>query len=112
MSGTAGFALFFVVWFTFGKWGGPPPPNRFRVSIPEGWTFEQTARVIVQSARGSPDFRGFQASQLAVKMHASDIDADDAQGALSKLRYSAYDGLPNYRVDLDDGVFHIRNLEV
>jgi hypothetical protein len=111
ISGTAGFALFFVVWFTFGDWEVPPPPNRFRLSIPDGLTFEQAARVIVESAHGNPDFQGFKDGQLSVKMRASEIDAIDAQGALTKLRYLAHDGFPDYRVDVDDGVFHIRNLE-
>jgi hypothetical protein len=114
VSGTAGFALFFVVWFTYGKWSPsalPSPPDRFRLSIPEGWTFEQSVRVVAQTARGNVEFHGFQKEQLSVKMRATDLDGSDAQDALTKLWYAAYDGLPKYRVDLDRGVYHIRMLE-
>lgn len=115
ISGTAGFALFFVVWFTYGPWAPPPPhpppPNRIRVSIPEGWTFEQAARVVIQAAHGNPDFQGFRQKQLTVKMRGTDLDGDDAQDVLTKLRYAAYDGLPKYSVELEGGVFHICNLE-
>ena len=116
VSGTAGFALFFMVWVTYGKWQppvpppNPPPPNRFKLSIPEGWTFEQAARVVIKG-RGSADFQGFQKGQLAVKMRAIDLDTADAQEALTKLWYEAYDELPKYLVDFEGGIFHIRKLE-
>jgi len=116
ISGTAGFALFFVVWLTYFKWvppspPPPPPPDRIKVSIPEGWTFEQAARVVIKAARGTADFPGFRQEQLAVKMRATDLDESDAHSALTKLRYAAYDGLPKYRVELEGSVFHICNLD-
>lgn len=119
ISGTAGFALFFVVWFTFGNWQAPQhpppppplPPDRVTASFPEGlFTFEVAARTIAKRW-GPVDFQGFQPEQLAIKMHATDLDEGNVEDALTKLWYAAYDGLPKYRVDLEGGIFCIRKLE-
>jgi hypothetical protein len=107
ISGTAGCALFFAVWFTYPKRAEPPPPDRIVLSIPEGWTFEQAARGIVQAARGSVHFDGFQPKQLATKLPATDVDAPTPRDALAQLRYQSAK-LPEYRVELEKGVFHIR----
>jgi hypothetical protein len=110
VSGTAGFALFFFVWLTYGGWSRPeppPPPDRFRASIPEGLTFEQAVRVVVQAARGNVVFEGFQEKELKVKLRAVELDGRDAAEALTKLRYGAYEKLPDYKVNLAAGVFRI-----
>jgi hypothetical protein len=110
VSGTAGFALFFLIWLTYGAWSppeGPPAPPRFRASIPEGLTFEQAARVVVQAARGNVVFQGFQKADLNLKLRAIDVEGRDASEALTKLRYGGDDRLPAYKVDFADGVFHI-----
>jgi hypothetical protein len=81
------------------------------VSIPEGWTFEQAARVVIMAAAGVAEFQGFRQQELAVKMREVDLDESNARDALTKLQYAAYDGLPKYRVESKDGVFRISNLE-
>jgi hypothetical protein len=113
ISGTAGFALFLVVLYTWKVQPepAPPPPNRVIASFPEGFfTFEAAARAIV-SGRGVVDFQGFQPGQLAIKLHAIDLDEATMQAALTKLGYGAYDRFPEYRVDVEGGVFHICKLE-
>lgn len=106
ISGTAGCALFFVVWFTYSKRKEPPPTDRIVLSIPSGWTFEQAARGIVKVAGGIVHFDGFQPEYLAVKLLATEIDAPTARDALLNLRHQS-DKLPGYRVDYINGVFHI-----
>jgi hypothetical protein len=107
ISGTAGCALFFAVWFTYGPRSEPPPPDRIVLSIPEGWTFEQAARGIVEVARGIVTFDGFQPLQLATKLPTTNIDAPTVVSALTQLRYQST-GLPAYSVVVEDGVFHLR----
>lgn len=107
ISGTAGTALFFTIWFTYGTRKEPPPPDRVRVSIPAGWTFEQAARAIVNGTGGAIDFDGLGTQQLATPLPAAEIDAPSPRVALSNLRYHAA-ALPPYRVEVEDGVFHLR----
>ncbi len=112
ISGTAGCALFFAIWFTYGKQQGRftrEQQGRIRVtaSIPEGWTFEQAARSIVRAYRALVVFEGLQSSQLATKLPETDIDAPSISEALSQLQYSSSE-LPGYRVEVKNGVFHVR----
>src|SRR5258708_3739886 len=56
VSGTAGFALFFVVWYGFGKYVAP---DAFAFSVSPGWTFETTARAIAKQGGSLVDFVNF-----------------------------------------------------
>jgi hypothetical protein len=107
ISGTAGFALMFTIWFTYPKRSREIPDERLQISIPDGWTFEQAARSIVKIARGVANFEGFKPTHLNIILPATDIDAPNACEALRQLRYQS-SKLPNYRVDVERGVYHIR----
>jgi hypothetical protein len=106
ISGTAGCALFFTVWFTYGKRTESPPKDHVVLSIGDGWTFEQAARAIVKAARSVVHFDGFSSPQLATKLPATDIDAPTAQDALNHLRYQSTE-LPPYEVRFEKGAFHL-----
>ena len=107
ISGTTGFALMFTVWFTYPKRHKERLEDRIQLSIPQGWTFEHAARSIVSAARGVAHFDGFQQAQLHAVLPATDIDAPNARDALAPLRYQS-DLLPDYRIDVERGVYHIR----
>jgi hypothetical protein len=111
LSGTAGCALFFSIWFTYPKQPDPTPPlplaDRCALSIPDGWTFEQAVRAIVKAARAAVVFEGFQAAQVEAKLTAGNIDAPSARDALEQLKYQST-ALPPYTVDLKKGVYHIQ----
>ena len=107
ISGTAGIAIFFTVWFTYGKREQNPLEDRIQISIPQGWTFELAARSIVRSAQAIVHFEGFEPEQLQLVLPATDIDAPNAKRALAQLRYTS-GNLPDYRIDIVEGVYHIR----
>jgi hypothetical protein len=115
VSGTAGCALFFTIWFTTRKRPPaqppppppPPPPDVFKLSFGDGWTFERVVRTIVKAAKATLKFDGFFADQLAIKLPATDIAAPSARDAIDQLRYRSND-LPDYKVDVVKGVFHVR----
>jgi hypothetical protein len=113
ISGAAGCALFFTVWFTFPDHTPPPAPEPVKprsganYSIPEGWTFEQAVRKIVSPMTGIVNFDGFSKAQLAVKLPQTDINAPTVNDAVMQLRYQSAD-LPPYGVEFINGVFHIR----
>src|SRR2546423_6824241 len=75
-SGTAGCALFFVLWFSYPKRQPPPPPpapliDRTKVSFGDGWTFQQAAQSIVDSVKAIVHFEGFSREQLSAKLAAT-----------------------------------------
>ncbi len=111
LSGTAGFALFLLVWLTYARKIAPVPsslPNEsVNLSIPGGWTFEQAARAITSAARRTIHFNGFDKAQLATRLPALDIAAPTVRDALEQLGYKSSQ-LPAYRVILDKGIYHIQ----
>lgn len=104
ISGTAGFALMFTVWFTYPKRHREVLEDRIKLSIPAGWTFEQAVRKIV---RGVINFDGFRPEQLSIVLPATDIDAKNILEALTQLQYVS-NSLPKYRIDIESGIYHIR----
>jgi len=112
LSGTAGFAILFLVWLTYPTRPPPAPvtplPNEYvKVSIPEKLSFEQAARVIVKPTQRTISFEGFDQSQLAIEMPTMEIEAPTFRDALEQLRYHSAK-LPKYRVLLDQGVYHVQ----
>src|SRR5262245_18186055 len=60
--GTAGFALFFVVWYGFRQAldvPPPPPSDGFNFSVPNGWTFGGTVEAIARQDNALVTFDGF-----------------------------------------------------
>ncbi|HXO21781.1 MAG TPA: hypothetical protein VOA87_17850 [Thermoanaerobaculia bacterium] len=112
LSGTAGFALFFLVWLTYARKPhvtapDPLPDETVKFSIPNGWTFEQAARAITNAAQRTIYFDGFDQAQLATKLSEIDIEAPTVREALGQLKYRS-SALPTYQVTMDKGVYHLR----
>jgi hypothetical protein len=112
LSGTAGFALFFLVWLTYPKRPPPAAPNPLpdesvKMSIPEGWSFEQAARSITNAAQRTIHFEGFDQAQLEIKMPEINVEAPTVREALEQLQYQS-GAVPKYHVLLDKGVYHIQ----
>lgn len=107
ISGTAGFAMFFTVWFTYPKRKREPLKDIIQLSIPEGWSFEQAARAIVKVARSIINIDGFSSDQLAIALSSADIKSPGVKEALLQLKYLS-NKLPAYQVTLENGVYHIR----
>jgi hypothetical protein len=104
ISGAAGCALFFTIWFTYPPL--PPPDNRLILSIPAGWTFQQAVLGIAKAARRVAQLEGFQPQHLALPLPATDIDAPDALQAMLQLRFQSTQ-LPDFQVEYRNGVYHI-----
>jgi hypothetical protein len=103
ISGTAGFAIMFTLWFTYPKRHREVLEDRIKISIPAGWTFEQAVRKIVQ---GVINFYGFKPEQLSIVLPATDIDAKNILEALTQLQH-ATSSLPKYRIGIESGIYHI-----
>ncbi len=99
VSGTAGFALFFAVWYGFSRTF--KAPDAFSISIPDGWTFEQTARAIATNDKAVAEFEGFTPAQLAQPLASQTVRTDTPEDAMRALRLLAKSGaIPEYQVTL------------
>jgi hypothetical protein len=92
VQGTAGFAAFFAIWFTF-----PAPPGYipltntdFNVSIPQGCTFQQAATVIANADNASVSFDSkFTSQELAAPLDGIQLHTKSPAAALDAIRLQA-----------------------
>lgn len=117
ISGTAGFALFFTIWFTYSRYlmppngETPPPPveESFSLSIPENWTFKVTVDRIVNSVGGNYEFKGFTEEQLNLVVRSEALETPSAKDAIIRLKYLCSD-LPEYKVTEESNIFIIEKV--
>jgi hypothetical protein len=112
VSGTAGFALFFVVWFFFPKYTAPATPvapDSFSVSIPKGWTFQHAAKVFAQKDKAIVDFGGLTANELTAKLSPTEIEAKTVSDAINRLRLITVtpNAIRQYNIKHKDSVYHL-----
>lgn len=92
VSGTAGFALFFAVWYGFGRILSTPPDG-FNMSIPSGTSFQAIATEIAKHDKSVVQFVGFTALELAAPLTSQVLETDSVADALRALRSLV--GAPN-----------------
>ena len=109
LSGTAGFAFAFAIWFFFPKRSPVVPPDRFRAALPEGWTFQQAAKTFAQRESAVVDFDGLTADELQAKLTAGEIDTKTVGEAIGRLRL--FTDKPNvirdYEIRQEDSVYRV-----
>jgi hypothetical protein len=84
LSGTAGFALFFLVWMSYPKVFAIPDAVAF--SIPAGWTFRDTADAVLANEKAVADYRGFTAAELSAGLKPNRLETKTTTEALMSLR--------------------------
>ena len=104
ITGTAGFALFFTVWFFFPKKEEAPPPAKdvINLAIPDGWTFKQAVDSLGQHDGRPIQYEGFTDDELQARLRSWQLKARDVPHALEMLRaITAETGaIRPYRVDV------------
>jgi hypothetical protein len=112
-SGTAGFALFGLVWLIFPKYSPPalpPPPNSFSMSLPPGLTFQQGAKEFAEQDNAFANFEGFTNDELNAELNSRQIDARTANDAIGLLRLATV--VPNavrkYDVRYENSTYYLR----
>ncbi len=84
ISGTAGFALFMIVWFFY--------PKVFKLddgsalSIAEGWTFRDTVDRLTQNGGAVADYIGFTPAEYTAAMQSRSISEKSLKNAILQLR--------------------------
>jgi len=109
VSGTAGFALFFVVWFFFPKPTAPVAPDRFHASLPAGWTFEQAAKTFAQRDSAIVTFDGFTSQELNAKLSPAEIDTKTIGEAIQRLRLITItpNAVRDYDIKYENSIYHL-----
>ena len=91
VSGTAGFALFMIVFYGYRKLAPDVPnepgvPDRLSIDIPESWNFEQVIGVLAQSGKASIEFDGFTDAELKAKVRQQQLEAKSVADAMLAVR--------------------------
>jgi hypothetical protein len=111
ISGTAGFALFFVVWIFFPKPPETPSyPDGFNFSVPTGWTFQETVDAIVGRDRAFVKYTGFRPEELKAKLKRWEISCPSALDAVKQvgtLAAAGPDTIRDYIVTLENSTYII-----
>ena len=81
-SGTAGFALFMLVWLTFKQ----VLPDGMNLRIPEGWQFRAAVDAIVQQDKAVAEFIGFTAEELKAPLRGAEFEKTTVVDSLVALR--------------------------
>jgi hypothetical protein len=106
VSGTAGAALFFTVWFFFPKVAHFP--DAFHFSVPEGWTFRHTVHVLAQQEGAVPDYDGLTDDELNTVLQAGQLKTTDVTSAILNVRAFAKKPIRPYKVTFRDAQFKLR----
>jgi hypothetical protein len=106
-SGTAGFALFMIVWLTYKAIA--PRDDRIAFSVTDGWTFSGTAEKLAESEQRLATFEGFSDTELATPLKAKQLIHSSTAAALMALRLLTKSrDFPLYSVEPAEGVYILR----
>jgi hypothetical protein len=86
VSGTAGFAIFLTIWFTFPK--GPkfePLPDRFKMSVPPNLTFQMIADACAQQDLSVTQYDGFSEDERLARIKEWKLEAETVAKAIELL---------------------------
>lgn len=111
VSGTAGFAIFFLIWFTFPR--GPkfePLPDGFNMRVPIGWTFEMTADECARQENSVTQYDGFTAQEMKAPLKSWELHTGSALEAIQQLGSitEKRNAVRDYRVKKENGKFSLK----
>lgn len=113
ISGTAGVAIFFAVFFTYNKFisggGKPDGDNGLRIDIPTGWTFQQVANTVSSKDGAGTLFEGFTDAQKQTVLRNQPVTGETYINVLETLGSLAQSGvIPPYTVTKQGGSYILK----
>ncbi|HZR31144.1 MAG TPA: hypothetical protein VFA76_04750 [Terriglobales bacterium] len=107
ISGTAGCALFLVVWFFYPRVF--KLDDGFEFSIPNGWTFRDTVDRMAQTRHGVSEWRGFTAQEMSALIQRRQISSESLSDAIGQLRLMTVtpDAVRPYDVTREGAVYRL-----
>jgi hypothetical protein len=108
ISGAAGCALFFTVWFFYPKIFTLKPG--FAFSIPANWNFRDSAEQVAQSQGAVVEWQGFKKEELDSPVQTRALSTRTAKDALLQLRLITVNPtvIRPYDVEEDGSIFRLR----
>jgi hypothetical protein len=109
-SGTAGFALFGLVWLIFPRYSAPPAPDSFNVSLPDGWTFRHAVEKFAELDKNSfANFEGFRDEELNAQLKSRQIETKTARDAIRLLRSATMvpNAIRKYDIRYEDSTYYL-----
>jgi hypothetical protein len=103
-TGTAGFALFFIVWFTF-KAALPQLRSGVHFRVPDNWSFKHTIDALVSTVGAVAAYKGFETTHLSAPLRSGEIRAKTMAQAISRIRLLAEAAIPDYDVTEGEGEY-------
>jgi hypothetical protein len=105
VSGTAGCALFFTVWFVYPK-VIPRLDDAIAIDVPAGWTFQSTVETI---ARGPCEYVDFRPKELDTLTRAARLSAATVEAVILQVRLitATVNAIRPYEVHKADGVYRL-----
>ena len=85
VSGTAGFAIFFAVWYGYKLYQEPPPPDGVKISILDKWTFKAALEVLASMDAAVIEYSGFTSEQLATPLRTAELQDKTVAGLMGKI---------------------------
>jgi hypothetical protein len=107
-SGSAGFAVFYLVWMGWEMTAKASIGFNFSVGTGADWTFENTAKQIAEAGGGNLVLVGFTYEHRATQLRPEKLFSSDARQALEKLRSLATSAIPKYDVAYDGADFTLQ----
>ncbi len=84
---TGGAAVFFLVFFFYGKAGLLAAPDpRVNFAVPDNWSFSETARALAQGRAATVELLGFTPEELSAKVTPGQLNASSLTAAFERLR--------------------------
>jgi hypothetical protein len=106
ISGSAGFALFFLVWLTFDR--TVTLPDSYNISIPEGLAFKSAVNVIASQDGAVAELVGFSAEETSSALNGQMLNCRSPDEALRLLRNLAKIDIPPYDVSRNGALITLR----
>ena len=113
VSGTAGFALFFAVWFFFPKQQNEDtskPSDGFSCKISDSWTFQQTVDSLASDDHAVAEYIGFTTQELSSTLRAWQISTNTVLEAMLRLRSitTTPNAIRQYDIARGNGVYRLQ----
>ena len=109
ISGTAGFALFFLIWLTFDR--TIKAPDSYNIRIPDGLAFKSAVNVIASQDGAVADLDGFSLEERTALLNGQALRCKTPEEAIKLLRSLARTRIRPYEVHRNGAEITFKILE-
>lgn len=112
LSGTAGFAIFFAIWFSYQKLFPPPgivADDSLTLDIPEGWSFKDVVNVLAGKDKCAVDCQDFTPEELNTRLKSQTLKGKSYIELMQAARLLAMNGtIRPFTADKVDNIYVLK----